>query len=226
MCEEREACVKRLLSVSSAVLIVVLLHSTAVGVATINWSFLSETSIAIGETGAPLPGGDKATNGDGAVIQLLAWVGASPWGEAFPVLDPADPSNAEIDPNYVVIQQASVGDGLGPLPVPNADGRWSTSATFDPRSPAIEGAQVVMRFWNATSTWFNEVSQAAWVVPNDGLPAVSYDVAVGPTEDLATNLGRVGKAGNNFMTSIPEPTTALLLSFGLVALSRGARNRR
>jgi hypothetical protein len=214
------------LTVVAVLAVLVLGAYTGMAVATINWSFLSTTSQALDEAGAPLPGGDKGTDGDGAVVQLLAWVGAEAWGNAFPVLDATNPPNAEIDPNYVLIQQASVGDGLGPLPVPNADGRWTTTTgEFDPTSPPLEGAQVVMRFWNATAMWFNEVSQAEWVVPNDNLPAVSYDVAVGATQDLATNLGMEGKVGEDFATAlmIPEPSTILLLGAGLGALLRRKR---
>ena len=203
-----------------AVLAVLVLGAyTGLGTATINWSFLSASSQAVDDAGVAISGGDQATTGDGAVVQLLAWVGAGAWGTMIPVGDP------NTDPNYALIAAATVGDGLETFPAGLHDGRWSQATTFDPTSPDLQGKQLVMRFFDTTELWYNELSQAAWTVPNDGQPAQSYDVAVGDTQDLATLMGMEGKDGANFKSAIlvPEPSTILLLGAGLGALVRRKR---
>lgn len=208
------------LKVVAVLAVLVLGAYTGLGTATINWSFLSASSQAVDDAGVAIPGGDQAVTGDGAVVQLLAWVGAGAWGTAIPAGDP------RLDTvNYAVIADATVGDGLETFPAGLHDGRWSQALTFDPTSPDLQGKQLVMRFFDMTELWYNELSQAAWVVPNDGQPAQSYDVAVGDTQDLATLNGMEGKDGANFKSAIliPEPSTILLLGAGLGALVRRKR---
>lgn len=207
------------LKVVAVLAVLVLGAYTGLGTATINWSFLTASSQAVDETGAPITGGDQATTGDGAVVQLLAWVGAGAWGTQIPVGDPTT------DLNYLEIAAATVGDGLETFPAGLHDGRWSQALTFDPTAPDVQGKQLVMRFFDMTELWYNELSQAAWTVPNDGQPAQSYDVAVGDTQDLATLMGMEGKDGANFKSAIlvPEPSTILLLGAGLGALLRRKR---
>jgi len=207
------------LTVVAVLAVLVLGAYTGLGTATINWSFLSPTSQAVDAAGAASWGGDQATAGDGALVQLLAWVGAGSWGSAVPAGDPT------LDPNYFAIAEATVGDGLETFPAGLHDGRWSQATTFDPTAPDIQGKQVIMRFFDTAGMTYNELSQAAWVVPNNGQPAVSYDVAVGDTQDLASLNGLGGKDGDNFKSAVavPEPSTILLLGAGLGALLRRKR---
>lgn len=204
---------------------------TGFGSATVNWSFLSETGVLVDNFGAPLSPGDPAVTGDGTIVQLLAWVGAEAWGSKIPDIDMGNPADAEFDPNYVLIEGKTVGDGLETFPAALAPGRFSVATAFDPVSPVdIQGKPMIIRFWDETAMWYNELTKTAWVVPNDGQPAVSIDVAVGePALDLASLLGNPngvpGKQGDNYSTAIlvPEPSTILLLGAGLGALLRRKR---
>ena len=198
---------------------------TGFGAATVTWTFLSQTGVLTDSGAAPLTAGDPAAAGDGTVLQLLAWVGGAPWGDMEPTLNLVDPVDATAEPNYQLLGEATVGDGMETFPPALADGRFSIVSNFDPAG--IVGNQMVIRFFDEALGWYNELGDPTWEVPADNL-AASLDPQTGAA-NLATNLGDpygvAGAEGDNFATAliVPEPSTILLLGAGLGALLRRRR---
>ena len=218
---------KTALSLGLAILVVPSCRAT-----TIFWSFLTETGQLTDRFGEALSAGDPDVAGDGNLIELLAWVGDDIEAMAERILgpeegfDPTHPERGVDHPNYELIATATVGDGLDGVPAEHKPGRFSVRDDVDVEE--LEDEPLVVRFWDASLLWYNEVynaEDAGWRVPG-----VLGFTAIDPSEPgsalVGDLLGYGGRSGDDLMATIPIIPEPGIVGLMIVAAGAAARRRK
>ncbi len=198
---------------------------------TIFWSFLSETGRLADRFGEALSAGEPDVIGDGALLELLAWVGDDIEAAAERIrgpergFDPEHPDRGYDHPNYELLAAATVGDGLEGVAEAELPGRFSVRT--DVEAADLEGEPLIVRFWDPDRLWYNEVYNPAddgWQVPGP-LEFTAIDPSEPGSVLVGELLGLDGRSGDDLETTIPivpEPCVPVLLASGIAA----ARIRR
>lgn len=199
---------------------------------TIFWSFLTETGQLTDRFGEALSAGEPDVVGDGDLLELLAWVGDDIEAMAERILGPekgfdaAHPERGFDHPNYELLATATVGDGLEGVPEENIPGRLSVRD--DVEATALEDEPLIVRFWDESLIWYNEVynlEDEGWRVPGQ-LEFTAIDPSEPGSALVGELLGRDGRSGDDLMATIPiipEPGLAILLASGTCAVGLGRR---
>ena len=199
---------------------------------TIFWSFLTETGQLTDRFGEALSAGEPDEAGDGNLLELLAWVGDDIEAMAERILGPeqgfdaAHPERGFDHPNYELIATATVGDGLEAVPEEQMPGRFSVRSDADVEK--LEDEPLVVRFWDESLVWYNEVynlEDGDWRVP-----AMLGFAAIDPSEPgsslVGELLGRDGRSGDDLMATIPIIPEPGVIGLMVVAIGMAARRRK
>jgi PEP-CTERM motif len=198
-----------------------------------------------------LTGGNSMIDGDGAVLQLGYFTGATSGSNAFtgtwvPLSGQTSLNTALVpgaDPATETYAQTSIGDRHNFFA---GDGTFALSLTFtvgdamSGNSLPPAGTILAIRFYNGTSlltsSYYNTVSNGAtsnntwaWAAPTSSNPLVNVSLSLNDPSLVWESVVLDSQSANTaFHTTIaiPEPSTLALVCLGLVGVPLGYRRFR
>lgn len=212
--------------------------SSVASSAVITVNFDSGDFVVETDLGNPLSAGNTSLDGDGFVLQLGYYTGATTGnnflGNWVSLTGEGSANTGNITGTGLNFNQTTIGDTDDRNP-DGAAGTFAVSVTFDTafanksqNLPAV-GVPLAIRFFNSTTVGptalFNVVSNDAWLWQTPGeapsQPVISMSLS---DANLEWQSVAQGQSDTEFMTVIPEPSSAALLGLGAAVL--GLRRRR
>lgn len=189
-----------------------------------------------------LSGGSPTIDGDGFVLQLGYFSGATTGnnfsGTFIPLTGAGSANTGSIAGTTINFNQTTIGDlkdagaGDGTFAFPSITFD-TTDATRNQNLPSSTAIPLAIRFYNGSSlgsaTLFNTVSNDAWVwkTPADAPNNPNITMSLNDANLEWQSIAQGGAANTAFKTTIavPEPTSAALAGVALLGLATSRRRR-